>query len=347
MLAREQVVMRNHFVVTLTGYASAEMVTRDQHAETPCGYAVIIVASLVTRDGYASELVGYAYSMAGYAQVARSFTQKIVMDKVYKSFIGSFYLHRRCHIDRGVARDVTLARRVQCAKIYRTGNRTMRQKKRNAASKLANDLSVSICPPVSILPGEDEKAYNELLARVSGTVNPKDAIEEFWVRDVVDMTWEIFRYRGYKAGLIKAAMPEALEEILGPIFMHVLEVDQPDEAVLERNLAQIGGHTKLKELVGNWTAGVPDTLERVNKSLRQCGLTMDDINARAMALVLTEILQVDDLLDRIERSRNALIRDIERQRVAFAEALRQSTKDLDAEAQEVEAEAPALQHAGG
>lgn len=220
-----------------------------------------------------------------------------------------------------------------------------RQKKCVAPTKLANELVVSICPPAPILPGEDERAYNELLSQILGTVKPKDGIEEVWVRDVADLTWEIFRNRGYKAGLIRTAVPEALEEILGPVLMHAMEVEQPNEAYLDRHRALTGEQTKVKELVGDWTVGMPETVERVNKALSRCGLTMQDVNARAMALVLQQIVQVDMLLDRAERSRNALIQEIERRRAAFAEALRQAAKELDAEAQEVEANAPALQDA--
>ena len=40
-------------------------------------------------------------------------------------------------------------------------------------------------PP--LVHGEDERAYAELLARVQAAVAPKDILEEFWVRDVVDL----------------------------------------------------------------------------------------------------------------------------------------------------------------
>jgi hypothetical protein len=41
-------------------------------------------------------------------------------------------------------------------------------------------------PPV-LLMGEDESEYNRLLAQVAAAVGPTDVIEEFWVRDVVDL----------------------------------------------------------------------------------------------------------------------------------------------------------------
>ena len=34
-----------------------------------------------------------------------------------------------------------------------------------------------------------------LLARISGTLQPADVLEDIWVRDVVDLAWEIMRLR--------------------------------------------------------------------------------------------------------------------------------------------------------
>ena len=52
-------------------------------------------------------------------------------------------------------------------------------------------------PP--ILEGEDARAYHEILDRVFGAVRPTDFIEEIWVRDLVDVTWSMFRLRRLQA----------------------------------------------------------------------------------------------------------------------------------------------------
>jgi hypothetical protein len=54
--------------------------------------------------------------------------------------------------------------------------------------------------PPPPLEGEDSMAYDELLARVSGDLKPNDFVEEIWIRDVVDLTWEIFRWRRLRKG---------------------------------------------------------------------------------------------------------------------------------------------------
>ena len=51
-----------------------------------------------------------------------------------------------------------------------------------------------------LLPGEQEPDYANLVARIVAVAQPSDAIEDLLTRDVIDLTWEIFRLRRVKAG---------------------------------------------------------------------------------------------------------------------------------------------------
>lgn len=57
--------------------------------------------------------------------------------------------------------------------------------------------------PPPLLDGENAAGYDALLAAVSGEVKPQDIFEELWVRDIVDLTWQVLRLRR----LIVKAMP--------------------------------------------------------------------------------------------------------------------------------------------
>jgi len=61
-----------------------------------------------------------------------------------------------------------------------------------------------------LIRGEDGCAYNELCARVAAAVNPKDFVEEIWVRDVADLSWEVFRLRRIKAKLWTSQVAAAI-----------------------------------------------------------------------------------------------------------------------------------------
>ena len=78
-------------------------------------------------------------------------------------------------------------------------------KARRQESKKSNLPTLD--PPPALLEGEDEAAYEKLLAQVTAAVEPKDIIEEFWVRDVVDLAWEALRLRRLKADLLNRRLP--------------------------------------------------------------------------------------------------------------------------------------------
>jgi hypothetical protein len=53
---------------------------------------------------------------------------------------------------------------------------------------------------------------------VTAAVAPADIIEEFWIRDVVDLFWDVLRFRRLKANLLLACALSGLEKILLPIL---------------------------------------------------------------------------------------------------------------------------------
>ena len=69
----------------------------------------------------------------------------------------------------------------------------------------ALDRVIAIAP-APLLPGEKEADYAATAGRIVGVSRPKDAIEEFLIRDVIDLTWEVLRLRRVKAGILRASM---------------------------------------------------------------------------------------------------------------------------------------------
>src|SRR6201988_3614822 len=65
-------------------------------------------------------------------------------------------------------------------------------------------------PP--LIEGERVEAYDELLARISGALQPADILEDIWIRDIVDLVWEAFRLRRLKAQLMTARARDGMRE---------------------------------------------------------------------------------------------------------------------------------------
>ena len=75
------------------------------------------------------------------------------------------------------------------------------------------DRVVAIAP-APLLPGENQADYADVAVRVVKAAKPRDAIEEFLVRDVIDLTWEVFRLRRAKAGVLVASMSDGVQKVL-------------------------------------------------------------------------------------------------------------------------------------
>jgi len=134
--------------------------------------------------------------------------------------------------------------------------------------------------PAPVLAEEDHKAYDDLLMQVSSYVKPTNIVEDMWVRDVVDLTWEIFRYRRCKKHVIEAAVPRALERVVTPHFNDpVLHAEQRVGGDVDRS--KISSDAVL--LVQSWLMGSTPTKE-IREMLIKAGLSMDDVMARAIAL---------------------------------------------------------------
>jgi hypothetical protein len=150
-----------------------------------------------------------------------------------------------------------------------------------------------------------------LLARVSGHLKPSDIFEEIWVREIVDLIWEILRCRRHQTGFIKAAVPQRLEKILKPL------VSQPSSrtgAFLTRLHAEEEAPKVTPGLVSEWAAGKSAAIQRVNELLESIGLTMKDVTTQAITHELDKIERFNRLIADAEWRRNALLREIERRR---------------------------------
>ena len=88
--------------------------------------------------------------------------------------------------------------------------------------------------PPPILEGEEADAYNEILDRVFAAVAPTDFIEEIWVRDLVDVTWTMLRWRRLLAVLLSEEVSEkATDELMSLAEAQTELMEGPDKEEME------------------------------------------------------------------------------------------------------------------
>jgi hypothetical protein len=190
--------------------------------------------------------------------------------------------------------------------------------KLSALSTDNGPTSSALFGPPPLLKDEDTSAYNELLARITGAVKPADVFEEIWVCDIVNLTWESSRWRRLQAHLIAANTYLGVRATLVPMREE-----------------QIGENFWL---VDDWATGCPDSINKVKEKLASAGLSMDAVMANTLAAKITEVERIDRLTMNAELRRNAALREIERHRASFGQALRQASNEVvDAQFEQVEA----------
>lgn len=171
--------------------------------------------------------------------------------------------------------------------------------------------------PQPVLPSESNEAYLALAARVIASAAPKDGIEEILVRDIIDQTWEIQRLRRAKAGLLKLAWTNGLDNVLFQIGY-----ERSDE---RRYLSE------------NCMAGKKRAQQTVHKALSEAGLSLNEVTAKTLEIKLDSIERLDRMLASAEARRNNSLREIDRHREAFGAGTRAGIEEVeDAEYQDLE-----------
>jgi hypothetical protein len=174
-------------------------------------------------------------------------------------------------------------------------------------SRLDRGEHPALFGPPPLFDEEDTKVYDQLLTQVSTTVMPVDIFEDIWVRDVVDLTLEVFRLRRLTANLIKANAHKGLSETLAPLV----------------------GRSQAETLAEGWAARKSDVVEEVNKTLASAGLATDSILAQTFSLKVNDIERIEQMSALAEARRNATLREIDRHRQTLGQKLRRAAQQLE------------------
>jgi hypothetical protein len=131
-------------------------------------------------------------------------------------------------------------------------------------------------PPV--LSTEDPNLYWDVFDRFAEFVDPKNIMEWFWVKDIVDLSWEIARLRRYRAQQIERARDNknaAIEYAREHADERGLSLDPPTPAQIEarQNAPRLDTEADSASLLMSDL----DTYETIDKLLMSAELRRDRI----------------------------------------------------------------------
>ena len=149
-------------------------------------------------------------------------------------------------------------------------------------------------PPV--LSTENRQAYDALMTQLALEWKPRNITEWMFVRDLADISWEIFRHRRAIANLFAISFKTALGAVLTDVL--------PEEGCkpwVDRNDAVEG-------LAQAWFDG-PQEQEKVKAQLAKYGLSPEAIVAQSYALRRDELDKLHRLLAVAEARRIGITRN--------------------------------------
>jgi hypothetical protein len=191
-------------------------------------------------------------------------------------------------------------------------------------------------PP--LLKYEDRRAYQDLVAEVEASIIPTDTIEWLLVIDIVNSTWEAYRYRRHQAALIDSHIKSELDHILSvPVVPETTtyttnEYGMPMFGIpVTRTITE----DELKKLKEQRKALIEE--RRGNPYLAHEGRDYAAIYADALMNCIEKVDTLGTLLGSAERRRNAALNKLEQYRASRAQRRSPPANIIDADFQDLSA----------
>jgi hypothetical protein len=150
--------------------------------------------------------------------------------------------------------------------------------------------------PPGLLPGESLVDFENLYRELKRHLKPGDVIEELWIRDIADHSWEVLRYRRFLIALNSVRLCETLATRLAPAI--------PDAAARDK-------------LLRDFATGDRAAISAVDAALKALGLDWHAINALVSVEQSEEFEKIERMRQLAENQRDALIRELDRRREYF------------------------------
>jgi hypothetical protein len=152
--------------------------------------------------------------------------------------------------------------------------------------------------PSCLLPGESRHDFEGLQRMMVDDIEPQTNIEWLWTLDLVELSWEILRYRRLKNRILEAYRVDAIEAILRRLDGE----EMPAEAM---PMVQMQARRTANEWRDDRDAAV-----EIEARLRRSGFDDIDINAEVFAQARDLFAMFDHLMQSAQSRRVGLMREI-------------------------------------
>jgi hypothetical protein len=162
-------------------------------------------------------------------------------------------------------------------------------------------LPVELTPftePSCLLPGESLRDFQAIRQMMIEDIQPATNIEWLWALDLVELSWEILRYRRLKERILGAHRQTAIEAILQRL----------DGAGMPAHAGPIV-QIQSRRTAAEWRCD-PEAALDIEARLNRNGIDSADINAEVLVQARTLFLLFDQLMQSAQSRRIGLLREI-------------------------------------
>jgi hypothetical protein len=160
------------------------------------------------------------------------------------------------------------------------------------------DELIPFSEPSSLLPGESLHDFKVLQRMMVDDIQPQTNIEWLWTLDLVELSWEILRYRRLKSRILETYPVVAIEAILRRLDGE----EMPAEAM---PMVQM----QAKRTANEWRDD-PGAAIEIEARLHRSGFDDIDINAEVFAQARELFAMFDQLMQSAQSRRIGLMREI-------------------------------------
>src|SRR5262245_2787191 len=168
---------------------------------------------------------------------------------------------------------------------------------------LVQTLAAAVSAP--LITGESADAYEQMLRRVIEALEPADMVEHIYIRDVVDLSFDVLRLRRLEAGLMAAGRFDAMRQL----YVSRWGADYDREVTTKRDPR--------------------DPLKKVDAELAAANLTAGDVASYTLAGRIDEFERIRRMTAAAETRRESALCRLDRHRASLASRLRSALGQLE------------------
>ncbi len=166
----------------------------------------------------------------------------------------------------------------------------------------------SLLKPQRLLPGESRTDYAIVRQMIIDEVVPQTSIEWLWTIDLIELSWDVVRYRSLRGKVLKVYREAAIGSLLE-------RVDSSGIPPAARETAQ--RHTRRN--AEQWRDD-PAAAVEIETRLKSKGIDATSINIEVFLQARDLFLMFDSLMHSAQSRRSALLREIAARRVVSRQA---------------------------